>query len=86
MVKVKKVVQIQDGDKVRINKARILARPDYDRLTPLYRQFVEENSGTVFTAKTIVKPDKYESGIFAFVESPAWYFWDGDLIKVGEEE
>lgn len=49
--KVKKSTEtIMDGDKVRIDVSSIKNHPDYDRLSDLYKKFVESHQDDVFTA------------------------------------
>lgn len=81
--KVKKSTElIKDGDKVRINISSIKNHPDYDRLSDLYKKFVESHQDDVFTAVLDSGVGKY-GNLFALKEDPTgWLFWSGDLIKV----
>lgn len=81
--KVKKSTEtIMDGDKVRIDVSSIKNHPDYDRLSGLYKEFVESHQDDVFTAVMDNGVGKY-GNLFALKEDPTgWLFWSGDLIKV----
>lgn len=80
--KVKKSTElIKDGDMVRINISSIKNHPDYDRLSGLYKEFVESHQDDVFTAVMDNGVGKY-GNLFTLKEDPAgWLFWSGDLIK-----
>ena len=69
--KVKKSTElIKDGDKVRINISSIKNHPDYDRLSGLYKEFVESHQDDVFTAVMDNGVGKY-GNLFALKEDPA---------------
>lgn len=75
-----KSLDIEDGDRVRLNLKSIQSHPDYQKLSLPYRQFVEENAETVFTAT-------YEDGkklVSLKEDDTGWLFWPGDLIKAAE--
>lgn len=76
-------MDIRDGDRVRLNLKSIQAHPDYPRLSVAYRQFVEENAETVFTAK-YGEDEQAKSLVCLKEDSIGWHFWPGDLIKVSE--
>lgn len=67
------------GSHVKINLEKIQSRKEYDRLSKKYREFVERNSDTVFTA--IVE----KRGLISFQEAPEWLFWNGDLILLEDD-
>lgn len=70
---------IVEGDKVRIDLEKVKARKNHDKMSANYKEFVENNADKVFTAH-VERPN-----LISFVEAPAWLFWSGDLIKVGDE-
>ena len=70
----------EEGDKIRLNIEAIKARKNYDRMSPMYKKFVEVAGDTVFTAH-IERAD-----MISLAEEPKWLFWSGDLIKVSESE
>ena len=72
--------EIATGDKVMLNLQAIKARKNYDNMLPSYKEFVEENEGTVFTARV-----EHEH-IVSMQEFPRWIFWSGDLIKMPQEQ
>lgn len=39
------------GDKVKLNYSKIISDPDYDRLVPNRKQFIEENKNSIFTVE-----------------------------------
>lgn len=67
-----------EGDKVRLNIESIKARKNYERMNPMYKEFVESAGDTVFTAHV------ERTHIISLAEDPKWAFWSGDLIKVEE--
>lgn len=71
--------QFNEGDRVKLDVEEITSRKDYERLNPKYREFVESNRDTVFTAHL------ERDTLISFVEQPEWLFWSGILIKVEEE-
>lgn len=70
--------EFAEGDKVQLNVEAIKARKNYERMSPLYKEFVESVGDTVFTAHIEHK------NTISLVEEPKWLFWSGDLIKVAE--
>lgn len=71
--------QFQEGDKVKLDMEKIKRRKDYERLNPRYKEFVESNADTVFTAHL------ERETLISLKEQPEWLFWSGSLIKVKEE-
>lgn len=65
-----------DGDKVKLNIEAVKSRKNYDRMLPLYKEFVETSEDTVFTVHV------EQGNLISFIEEPKWLFWSGDLIKV----
>lgn len=70
------VQEIKTGDKVKLNVDAVKARKHYDAMLQTYRDFVEANADTVFTA--VVE----NSRLVHMEEEPKWLFWCGDLILV----
>lgn len=71
--------RIEEGQKVMLNLQAIKARKNYERMSPLYKEFVDANDGAVFTAH-VERPN-----MISMQEEPRWLFWSGDLIKVQTE-
>lgn len=71
--------QFQEGDKVKLDVEKIKRHKDYERLNPRYKEFVESNADTVFTAHL------ERETLISLKEQPEWLFWSGSLIKVKEE-
>lgn len=71
--------QFQEGDKIKLDVEKIKRRKDYERLNPRYKEFVESNADTVFTAHL------ERETLISLKEQPEWLFWSGSLIKVKEE-
>lgn len=65
--------EIHTGDSVSLDLEKIKKRRDYDRMSPAYRQFVENNDGKVFTAT------QEQGNLISLQEEPQWLFWSGDL-------
>ena len=65
--------KFEEGDKVKLNIRRIRERKNYDRMLDAYKEFVNDNQDTVFTAHV-----EHENMI-SFAEEPRWLFWSGDL-------
>lgn len=72
--------EITEGDKVMLNTELIKARKNYSRMAEHYREFVEGNEGTVFTAHV------ERENMVSMAEEPRWLFWSGDLIKVSDTQ
>lgn len=89
MAKLKKHIDdfefIPEGSKVKINYKEIKSRPNYDRLKPEYRDFVEKNKDRIFTVEY---DDKHREKpyLVCFKEdnSPLKWLWEisSDLIIV----
>lgn len=70
--------QFQEGDKVKLDVEKITQRKDYEKMNPRYKEFVESNVDTVFTAHL------ERETLISLAEQPEWLFWSGSLIKVKE--
>lgn len=70
----------EEGDKIRLNIEAIKARKNYERMSQMYKEFVESAGDTVFTAHV------ERANMISLSEEPKWLFWSGDLIKVVETE
>lgn len=66
--------EFYEDDPVVLNTEKIRSAKGYQELQEKYRQFVEENEGTVFTAH-IERPT-----LVSFKEDPTWWFYSGDLL------
>lgn len=66
--------EIAEDDPVVLDTEKIRNAKGYPELQEKYRQFVEENEGTVFTAH-IEGPT-----LVSFKEDPTWWFYSGDLL------
>lgn len=71
--------EIVEAERVRLNIENLKARQNYERMSDKYKEFVETNANTIFTAH-VEKPT-----LISLKEEPKWLFWCGDLIKVKEE-
>lgn len=71
---------IEEGEQVMLNLDTLKARQNYERMSELYKQFVEESSSKVFTAH-VERPN-----LISLKEEPKWLFWSGDLIKCSTTE
>jgi len=65
-----------EGDKVRLNVQRIQSQKGYQKMSARYKEFVEANVNTVFTAHI------EQETLVSLKEQPEWLFWSGHLIKV----
>ena len=70
---------IAEDEKVRLNIETIKARQNYEKMSDKYKEFVDTNADTIFTAH-IERPT-----LISLKEEPKWLFWCGDLIKMKEE-
>lgn len=70
---------IVEDERVKLNIETIKARQNYERMSDKYKEFVETNADTIFTAH-VERPT-----LISLKEEPKWLFWCGDLIKVREE-
>ena len=75
-------VVIADGDRVRLNVKKIKEHPDYQKLNPRYKQFVESSDGKVFTACVESGSGVIPNTVGLKESDDNWLFWVGDLIKV----
>ena len=78
-----KEVIFRDGDRVRINAAKITARRDFENKTNKYREWVYANSDKTVTVHRV--NTELEHSLIEFVEdrsAPKWLWWDGDLVRV----
>lgn len=71
---------IVEGQKIKLRIDAIQARVNYNNLSEQYRQFVEQNADTVFTAHID------QTNMISMQENPRWLFWSGDLIKIEEPD
>lgn len=69
---------INEGEMVKLDVDKIKSRRNYERMTANYKEFINDNIDTVFTAHIERK------NLVSFVEEPKWLFWSGDLIKITE--
>lgn len=67
-----------EGDKVRLDVEAIKARKNYERMSPMYKEFVNCAGDTIYTAHIEHK------NLISLAEEPRWLFWSGDLIKIEE--
>jgi hypothetical protein len=75
--------QFSEGDKVRFDIAAMKSQPDYKRLVPRYRNFIESNEGKVFTVK--YDKGKKNSNVVCLEEDPSgWLFYTGELVSAVE--
>lgn len=70
---------INNGDKVSINTKVIKGRHNFDSMSDEYKQFIDENEETIFTAKV------ERTTLISLEENPKWLFWSGDLIIKDKE-
>ena len=82
-------VTINNGDKVKLNYAKIVNRKDYCKegvIEDKYKEFVESNKDIVFTAvaeDSIKTGNDIELKLFSLKEADVkWLFHPIDLIKV----
>lgn len=71
--------QIHEDDRVKLDVEKIKSRNDYQKMNPKYKQFIEANENTVFTAHI------ERETLVSLKEFPEWLFWSGDVIVVGKE-
>lgn len=77
----------KDGDKARINVERIQSHPDYEKMNPKYKKFLEDNKESVFTV--ILSKKGFNKSFVEFEEDttePKWLWCSDDLIKVEGEK
>ena len=72
--------KFSEGDKVKLNIQRIKERKNYDRMLDGYKEFVNGNTDTVFTAHV------ERENMISMAEEPRWLFWSGDLDLVEKAE
>lgn len=67
---------LNEGDKVRLNIEAIKAMKNYEIMSPLYKEFVENAGDTIYTVHL------EKEVLVSLTEEPKWLFWCGDLIKI----
>ena len=72
--------EIVEGEKIKLDIDKIKERKNYEIMSDEYKEFVDKNTDTVFTAH-VERPT-----LISLNEEPKWLFWCGDLIKVKEGE
>lgn len=70
---------ILEDEKVKLNVDAITGRENYSRMTAMYKEFIDNNIDTVFTAH-VERPN-----LISFKEEPKWLFWSGDLIRLADQ-
>lgn len=77
-----------EGDKVKLNVAKIKSHPSWEGYDKEYKAFVENHDGIVFT----VEYDKNKTdrpNLICLKEDTSrqrWMFWDGDLYVLDERD
>lgn len=66
---------IAEGELVRLNVGLIKSRKNYENMVDGYKEFVNNNENTVFTAHI------ERENIISLKENPKWLFWSGDLLR-----
>lgn len=70
----------EEGEKAKLNVEALKARKNYSVMTDAYREFVEDNTDTIFTVH------KEHENIISLSGYPQWLFWSGDLLKADCEQ
>ena len=73
---------LYEGDRVRLNVKGIKSHPDYDKLNPRYKEFVESNQDTIFIVGCNSNTNRIKDTVNLVGDTDNWLFWIGDLIKV----
>lgn len=76
---------LEDGDTVRLDVDRMMAREEWKRLNPKYKEFVQKNRDTEFTARIRSRSSGGYPVIVELDGCDTWTFWEGDLIRVTED-
>ena len=74
--------RLLEGDKVRLNVAKMKSRSEYNNLQRAYRDFVESNANITFTVEYDTH-GKNKPNVVCLKEDKRevkWLFWDGDLL------
>lgn len=74
-------LSIPEGTKVQFNIKKMKEHPDWDRLEPRYREFVEQNKDTVFTVEYDEQYPKEPLWVCLTEDTNPikWLFYIGDL-------
>ena len=75
-------LSLYEGDRVRLNIKGIKSHPDYDKLNPRYKEFVESNQDTIFIVGCNSNTNRIKDTVNLVGDTDNWLFWIGDLIKV----
>lgn len=89
MAKIKKALDeykpLAEGTKVKLNFEQISGHPDYSRLVPKYREWVESHKDEEFTVVHNTNPNITNTVFLKNnTETSIWTFWEGDLIVIEE--
>lgn len=75
--------EIQTGDKVRLNIRRIHGQPGWRQRRKDYRDFVNNNKNTVFTA--VRRSDQIIELVDESGSASGWLFWQTDLVLLEDK-
>ena len=77
-----------EGDFVKLNTKKIKSHPDYAKMRPVYKEFIESNDGVVFTVE-YDKNKQDKPNLVCLKEDmsdPKFLFWDGDLLILDQRD
>jgi hypothetical protein len=86
MDRIKKIPEITEGTRVKLNMEVIKTYINFDKQLPLRRQWILDHQDEVFTV-VYDKNHKTHPSIVNFYEDksePKWLFWTGELVVVND--
>lgn len=90
--KIKTSTHLFEGVKVKLNYKEITAHPDWQKINPKLKAFVEENKDNVFTVEYDLKKKESNSKdkdilvcLKEDTNEPKWLFYTSDLIICDEQ-
>jgi hypothetical protein len=75
-------MHLKEGQRVRLDTTAIKSHPDHHKKSPEYRQFVDDNAGTIFT---VVYDERYTNPptlVCLEEDETKWLWYEGHLKKV----
>lgn len=87
-VRINKDLWFVEGEKVRLAIDKIIARKDWMKKNPKYKEFVTSSTGKVFTVHFEKKYAKNHilACLTEDTNDPKWLFWVGDFERVKADD
>ena len=77
---------LKEGEKVRLNIKEIKTHPDWHKKTEKYKDFVENNSNTIFTVKYDDAFQDPPTLVCLVEDEEKWLWYEGYLIRINDDK